>query len=359
MPDQPVISSVSMANTKKELLQAYQEAKQRLKALDKNLLDSERTRKDLEKKLAAAAADSQAAQDPLQRLNDLRGAIGRELIDLAEKLETEIEAYRKVQEAVATKQEELKTIYEVETEAADLAALIDAHRVEKQQFEDEMTARRGAFEEEMADARSQWEKEELEHDLQVKEDAEAIKKRRAREREEYEYGFAREKAQRTNELNDKLSTLEKEIAQKRQEFEQESQQRKSDLDAREATLKKNEEEVASLRMESEGFASRVESAVKKATDETAQRLTREFEKDKALLVAKFEGEKNVLTGKIESLEQTIATQSAQIGDLSKNHERAYEKVQDIANRAVEAAKREIYTIPTHPASSSRDEKATD
>ena len=135
MSNQPEIPNVSMANTKKELLEAYEESKQRLQDLDKDLLDAEKARKRLEKQLAAATADSQAAQDPLQRLHDLRGAISRELTDLAERFETEIETYRKIQTAVEAKQEELKTIYEVETAASDLAALIDAHRVKKQQFE--------------------------------------------------------------------------------------------------------------------------------------------------------------------------------------------------------------------------------
>jgi phage-related minor tail protein len=95
-------------------------------------------------------------------------------------------------------------------------------------------------------------------------------------------------------------------------------------------------------------------------DDTTLALTREFEKDKALLEARFDGEKNVLTGKIESLEKMVASQVAQINVLSKNHEKAYEKVQDIANRAVAAAKREIYPVPVRsPAPMTRDENQTD
>lgn len=357
MSNPSVIASVSMTNTKKELLEAYEEAKQRLQNLDKSLLDTEKARKQLEKQLAAATADSQAAQDPLQRLHDLRGAISRELTDLAERFEAEIETYRKIQTAVEAKQEELKTIYEVETAVSDLAALIDAHRVEKQQFESEMEGRKAAFEEDMEEAHARWNREEVEHDLQVQEQADAIKKKRGREKEEYEYAFLRDKEQRKNELEDRLGALEKEIAQKRESFEQKYQQRGVDLDARESALKKSESEMAVLQKEAETFPIRLEKAIQKAADDTTQGLTREFEKDKALLEARFEGEKNVLIGKIESLEKMVTAQSAQVSELSKNHEKAYEKVQDIANRAVAAAKREVYSIPVHPAAAppARDE----
>jgi len=42
-----------------------------------------------------------------------------------------LDAYRQVQSAVKTKQEELNTIYEVETAASDLAALIEAQQAKR------------------------------------------------------------------------------------------------------------------------------------------------------------------------------------------------------------------------------------
>ena len=99
--------------------------------MDKNLLDAEKARKQMEKKVAAATADTQTAQDPVKRLHDLRGAISRELNELAERFETEIETYKKIQSAIDAKQSELETLYGVETAASDLAALIDAQRAKK------------------------------------------------------------------------------------------------------------------------------------------------------------------------------------------------------------------------------------
>jgi hypothetical protein len=356
MTQETELPSVSMANTKKELLDAYTAAKKRVDTLDKDLLDAEKARKRLEKQAAATTADAQAAQDPVQRLHDLRGSISRELTDLAGRFEREIETYRKIKSAIETKQAELDTLYEVETAASDLAALIDAQRAKKAQYESDMAAQKAAFETEMQEMRAQWQREKAEHDRRTKEQAEALSTQRQREKEEYAYAFAREKEQRKNALEDELQALEKEIALKRGDFESSHQQRMAELDLREDTLAKREKEMAALQKEVESFPKRSEAAVQAAVAEATERITRAAESAQALMEARFEGEKNVLVGKIEALEKLVASQAAQISDLSKKNEQAYEKVQDIANRAVAASRREHYPASGyHPAAAARDD----
>jgi chromosome segregation ATPase len=345
MTDQTDLPNVSMANTKKELLEAYETAKKRFDSQSKDLLDAEKARQRLEKKAAAVTADAQAAQDPVKRLHDLRGAISRELGDLAERFENEIETYRKIQSAIDTKQAELDTIYEVEAAASDLAALIEAQRTKKEQFNQETAAEKAAFETEMEALRSQWQHEKADHDRQVAEEEASLKKERQREKEEYEYAFTREQAQRKNALEDELAALEKEITAKRSEFDVSVQERTTDLDAREKALAARENDIDGLQKEVDGFPKRLDADVQKAVADATTQLTRDFESQKALMQARFDGEKNVLAGKIEALEKMASTQAAQITDLSKKSEQAYEKVQDIANKAVSASRRESYSQP--------------
>ena len=347
MSDQSDITQLSMSNTKKEMMDAYQAVKQQLKAKEKQLLDVEKARKQMEKDMVEKTAEAQISQDPLQRLHDLRGSMSRELTSLAERFETEMDTYIKIQSAVKTKQEELKTIYEVETAASDLAALIEAQQVKKEEFELDMVRRRTAFEGETRETRARWDREKVDFERQKKEEAEAIKKQHQREKEEYEYAFVRDKEQRKNKLEDELHTLEKEIEQKKKEFEAELNQSKAALDAREAALAKRETEMAAIQKEVETFPKRLENQIQKAVAETTERLTSDFKKGEELFNAKFLGEKNVLSSKIESLEKLVKSQETQLTDLSRKSEQAYEKVQDIANRAVAAAKKEYIPIPTN------------
>jgi len=245
----------------------------------------------------------------------------------------------------------------VETAASDLAALIDAQRAEKERFEGEMKAAKELFETEMQESRAQWKRERAEHDRLLSEQADSLKKQRQREKEEYEYAFAREKEQRKNKLEDELDELKKEIGREREALEQTSAQRTSDLNAREEAVTKREKAMEALQKEVDTFPKRLENAVQSAVDQTTDRLNKDFEKDKALMESRFEGEKNVLNSKIESLEKLAAAYLSQISDLSRKHEQAYEKVQDIANRAVASAKKEVYLTPlrAQSPSGSRDD----
>ena len=56
-----------------------------------------------------------------------------------------------------------------------------------------------------------------------------------------------------------------------------------------------------------------------------------------LLKREFVGEKNVLTTRIASLEQTAKEQSDQVSRLLAQSEKAYVQVQDIAVKAIEGS----------------------
>ncbi|MEI6211756.1 MAG: hypothetical protein WCR06_09045 [bacterium] len=51
----------------------------------------------------------------------------------------------------------------------------------------------------------------------------------------------------------------------------------------------------------------------------------------------FEGERNVLNARLDSLQATVKHQAEQIAQLTQQHELAYEKVQNIAVRAIEGS----------------------
>lgn len=358
MTNQDEIPSVSMSNTKKELLEAYEAVKKKLRDREKTVLDAEKARKQAEKQAAIAAADAETAQDPLHRLQDLRGSIGRELTSLADRFEAEMTTYKNVQAAVREKQEELQTIYEVEAAAADLAALIEAQQSRKEEFDAEMERRRLAFEEEMRENRAKWDREKTQREQEAREQTEALKKQRQREKDDYEYAFSREKEQRRNTMEDEFSAMEKELTQKRADFEQQFKLQRVELENREQAVAGQEAELAALRGEAEAYPEKLKLEVQAAEKTVTERLTSDFQKEKALIESRFDGEKNVLSSKIEALEKLVKTQETQIADLVRRQELAYEKVQDIANSAVAAAKKEFVSVPIQSPVSGQTEKGS-
>ena len=359
------VPAVSMTNTKKELLEAYQKARAVIEQQGEALLQAEEARARAEEQVAVATADAQTREDPVRRLHELRADVGRKFSELAEQLEAEVETYERVKKAAELKQAELRQLYEIESAASDLAALIEAQRARKEEFEGEMARRKDELqaelgkrkeelETEIAATRAAWDEEKKRQQAAAAEAKAELEKARTRDEEEYSYALEREREQRRNALEDELAALGKEIADRRNAFEQETSAKEAELQQRENAVKAAEEELSQLREKVEAFPAERDIAVRAAVDETTKRLETAFESKEALFKAQFEGEKNVLCSKIESLEAQNAALRAQIAELTTKQDKAYEKIQDIANRAVDAARREVVTVPVRAPAEDHD-----
>lgn len=353
-------ATVTMGSTKKELFEAYETMKQNLEKKEHELLNAEETRKQAEKTAALAQARKETENDPVKRIHDLRVSLGKELFRLAEVFEEEMNTFKSVSLAVAEKQQELKALYDIEAVAADLAVLIAAQNEQKKCFEEEKQEKKSAFEQEMKSARdeferekaerlSAWQKTVAEHDAEAAAAEQQLERNRQREAEDYDYNLNREREQRRNQLNDELRKLEKELEQKRGSFEAAVTKRDGELTQRETAVAEREKVIAELQAEVEAFPGEKELAVNQAVAGNTERLKADFNAQQALNKATADGEKRVLQGRIEALEKLVESQNAQLDKLSSQQENAYQKVQDIANRAVEAARREFVSYPMSPA----------
>ena len=187
--DIPKISSV---NTKKEMLAAYNLLKERIQEQAKAELKPEKAKEEKKEKEIIQAADTVISDGVVKRISDLKVDIGIEFSDIAGKLEKETENYKKVKEAIEVKNKELKEIFEIERSAFSLAALLEAQKQKKIEFEEEMDQRKKFLEEEIKTAKAHWEKEKQQYLQALKEQKREDEKLRQRQKEEYDYTFNRE-----------------------------------------------------------------------------------------------------------------------------------------------------------------------
>lgn len=344
MAEKTEVPDISMRNTKKEMLTAYEEMKAIIKQKGKDVLDIEKTKEEFRKKAAAIAAEKAEKEDPVRRIHDLRGDIGHDLTALAGKFETETEEYVRVKEAVAEKQDELERIYGVETAAADLAALIEANRQMKADFKEEMQQQKEAFEQEIAETKAAWEREKADHEQQAGDQAEAQERQRKREEDEYDYKLNREREQRRNELEDEMTALGKEIAAKREEFDAETKIKEAELTKREEELVQREQHMDKLQGQVDEFPEELKSEVSDAVTAATERLQAEFAARKTLLEKGFDGDCKVLQSKIDALQKLTAAQKKQVDVLMEQQEKAYAQVQDIATKAVAGARTTVVPV---------------
>ncbi len=298
--------TLSMSSTKKEMLEAYKTLLEQLREKAEAKISSERKAEEKKVKEIEELVDSLSSEKIDRETGNLKIEIGKMLGELSERLENAVNKFKDIQKAINLKETELKEVYEIEKAAGALFALIEAQNTKRSEFEAEMER-----------VCAEWEGEKQEE-----------AQKREREKEEYLYAFKREQQLAKDKFEDGKVKLEKEIILKKEEAEKK-------LVEREKTIAEKEEELKELRKKVNTFPAELESAIKKAVKEITERLQQEAKNREELWKKEFEGERNVLTTRIKSLEETVKRQNEQITRLSQQLEKAYQKIQDIAVKTVE------------------------
>lgn len=321
---------ISSTNTKQEMLQAYNALLKELEARQQDELRPEKRVEEKKSRDAVQIAESLTAEGVAKEIATLKLDIGKALTAIADQLEGQVGRFVAIGNAIAAKEKELAELYEIEKAAMSLAALIEAQNQKRQEFVAEMEEKKGSLREDIDSTRAAWKKEQEEYEAAVKERDAAEKKRQVREKEEFDYTFKREKQEADDRFAYEKAKLEKELSDTKERLEQE-------LGAREAAVASKETELSDLRKQVAQHPKELEAAVARSVKETADRLTAEAKAREDLLKKEIEGERNVFTARIESLEKTAKEQFDRISSLTKQLEAAYQKVQDIAVKTVEGA----------------------
>jgi len=324
------LPEISMSNTKKEMLDAYKEVVRRLKEKRQAGIKPQERVEEKQKEEAIEVADALSTEGITREIGNLKSEVGRVLVDLSDKMESEIDRYLKIRKALDAREAELKEIYDIEREVSSLAALMETQKERREQFAAEMDAKKTTLEEEIASTRQEWREEQKTHDEEIKAREEAEKKRRDREAEEYKYTFEREKKLAQEQSDYEKARMERELQLRREELEK-------DLTAREQALVEQESELSSLREQVTAFPAELAAAVEKVVAETTDRLTREAQANLALMQKEFDGEKNVLNSRIDALQQSVKELQQQNAKLASQIEKSYNQVQDIAVKAIEGS----------------------
>ena len=279
---------------------------------------------------AVAAADELSTEGVVKSIGELKSVVGKMLTQLSDRLEEQVARYVQIQRAIVAKDGELKEIYEIQRSASTLAALLEAHERQRSQLETELAELKQRIEREIEETRSQWDHEKKQRETESRERDAAELKRREREKEEYRYAFAREQQQARDQFADEMAKAHKDLAERKAAADRELQER-------EQAVKTREDELATLRQRVEAFPKELEAAVARALKEATARQQQDAAAREELLKREFAGEKNVLTTRIHSLDQTVKEQSEQIARLLGQAEKAYGQVQEIAVRAIEGS----------------------
>jgi hypothetical protein len=331
MAEKPVPpKTLTEKNTKQEMLDAYKALVRQLQEKRAAELNPEKRVQEKQAEEAVAVAVDLSPDGVERALGNLKADIGQSLAEIAERMASEVTRFKAIQKAVESKERELQELYGIEKAATSLAALIEAQHQKRQDFEGDLGRQKEELTREIDSTRTEWEKEKKSHELELRERDNLEKKNREREKEEFAYLFKREQQSVRDKLNDEKAAVEKEILAKRESVAKE-------LAEREKAVAAQEKELTDLRQKAVLFSKDLDSAVDKAVKDVADRLKLEAKNREELLRKEFEGERNVFAARTESLEKMNKDLSDQNAKLSKQLEAAYQKVQEIAEKAIEGS----------------------
>lgn len=319
---------ISAKNTKNEILEAYHEALEQLKATKK--ISKQEIKQVEDKKETVAKAVSQSTDDIVKNIATLKLSLARSLEDIEEQLLSSHKQLTTLHHAIEIQSKELSELHEIKINANSLAALLQAQKEKSAIFEKETSERTQVFEQEMAQKQTAWKKEREDFELSQKESEQQTKKTRQREEDEYVYLRNLTRQKESDHYLALKETQEKELTTRRLVLEQE-------FAAREAALVSQEQELKELKLKAQKFPEELQKALQETSRAVTERLTFKFDYETKLAQKEVEGERKLFQQMILALEAKVAQLESQSQHLVDKTNQANLQVQDIAVKAIESA----------------------
>ena len=321
-------AEMSTRNTKNEILEAYNELLNKLKA--QKPVDRQAEKEKTEKKQIVETAAQNSADSIVRSLADLKLAISKSLDNVEDQLIGEFKKLNNTRQAIEIEQKNLEEIHDIRAEADSLAALLQAQKEKKQAFEADIAQQRETFNDEMLEKKLAWKKEQDEVSRAQKEREEELKKARKREEEEYAYSLQLERKKDQDSYAEQKAAQEKALTEQKRVLEQQWSEREAALAAR-------ERELTELRQRVESFPQELAKAVADTEKTVTERLEFKYSYEAQMLAKETEGEQKLSQQTITSLQAKIKEQEEQIRQLTQKANEAGLQVQSIAIKAIEGA----------------------
>lgn len=310
------MGKITEKSTKKEIMEAYQDALAKL-----NLRDS---MKDDPVREAAKEREAIVMTDAANIVN--AGILNDDYLD----------KYNKLMEALSLLEKRIKERYEIEAELNSLTALINSHKdlevakeeeykILKEKLANEMSEKKAELQAEISDLEQQ-KKDKI---MEIKTESDAmtaqIIKDRQRAEEEYSYNLRRQRKLENDTWEDEKAAREKELAIN-----------EKIVDNKEAVLDEELEKIEALKEQ----VSHIPVMLEEAKEEGVKKGKADADKSHVFevrsLKQQYEYEQKLATDKIQRLEAAAEEAKCKIAELQNKLDSAYIKMNELATNTVQA-----------------------
>jgi hypothetical protein len=319
---------VTPSSTKTDILEAYSELLKQMEGQKsgqpKEMKESE------ERENVVKNAGSINKEGIIKQIGSLKISLNTELEKVEEALVTESKKLSQVQDAIKIQEQRLQDLYGINSTADSIAVMLTLQKEKKEAFEKQMEQKQRQLDEEIADARQKWDKEKKEVELLMKEEKDRLLKQRKRDEEEYAYNLEISRKKDADLYAQKKAGLEKELADKKEKFEQE-------IKSREQAVINAETELNDLRLKNASFPKLIEQSVKAAVAENTEKLQTTYKFESQLKSKEYETDVKLRDQEIANLKAKIKDLESQLAQSSTKAEQADKSAKDIAIKAIESS----------------------
>jgi chromosome segregation ATPase len=200
-------------------------------------------------------------------------SLGRAMAAINERAVARAEELKALDEAIAAETAELERLYELDVASASVRALVEEHSAKRAALEAAYEEGARALEKDIAEKRQQWKEEEAAHFKQVGQRNRDLENQRAREQAEYDYKTSQARTRAEEEFNYKLQIAKRNQDEQAAEANKKLLVREQVVVEGEKALEAGRARIANLDAE---IAQAVKAAEGKATGMAEARCRNEF-----------------------------------------------------------------------------------
>lgn len=330
---------ISMSNTKKEMLEAYEALLAEVQA--KSIENPKEEQKRIEQQKVVNRAEALSEEELASFAQEVMGGFERSVALLQKQLKEGFEKLRTLNETISLKEAWIEDLYAIQSNADSLSTLILAQKKQKEEAQLALEETKAKLEREIEETRTAWRHERETYADTLKQEKAQDALQRKREEEEYIYTTAQSRRKEEDQFRERLQAEERELRERKEAFERETAER-------ERTLAEAEEELQKLRQLAESMDGRMLEVETKAVKETEARLSREHRFEFDLAQKETEGLLRLKDQQIELLQQKIQEMDRQLKEAGVKVASSEETVRDIALRAIDSSSITSRTLAREP-----------
>jgi hypothetical protein len=313
--------------TKQHILEAFQQLLEARKPLLLRMAIREEVAEKERDQRIVETVSTYTVESVVKGLAELQLHFGTDIDGLAARVSTEIRKLQDMRRAIEVETRHLEELRDIKIAAEALNILSQEHQEKARTFEADAIRQREALAREIAEKRQVWQNEQEEHEQSVAAYETALRVERQQEEETYLYGVERNRKITTDAYEQKKSQVEIELAKATAE-------KGNDWARRETILAGKRQLLDAYKAKVQTFPQELAAAVQQASDETikSEQFTANVRDN--LLKKEEEANKKVYEAEIQMLLNMISQQQAQIDTLTDELKAAVKQQQELSSKVI-------------------------